>query len=46
MKVLIVVGAGNVALAAARDFLEIDSEEVTELVIADLRFEDDQGINR
>lgn len=43
MKVVILGGAGNVALATARDFLEIDADEAAELVIADLRFDDVQA---
>lgn len=42
MRVMILGGAGNVALATARDFLEIDADEVAELVLADLRFEEVQ----
>lgn len=43
MRVLILGGAGNVALATARDFLEVDGDELVELVVADLRFEDAQA---
>ncbi|MDH5390881.1 MAG: saccharopine dehydrogenase NADP-binding domain-containing protein [Candidatus Bathyarchaeota archaeon] len=39
MKVLILGGAGSMALATIRDFLEFDSSEVSELVIADISYE-------
>lgn len=39
MRVLILGAAGNVALATERDLLEIDGVEVTELILADLNFE-------
>lgn len=39
MKVLILGGAGSMALATIRDFLEFDSSEVSELVIADINYE-------
>lgn len=42
MKVLILGGAGNVALATARDLLEFDGEEVTAITLADQRFEEVQ----
>lgn len=40
MKVVILGGAGNVALATVRDFLEMDSEDVVEVVLADQRFDE------
>lgn len=40
MKVTILGGAGNVAQATARDLLEIDADEVTEVVLADIRVEE------
>ena len=42
MRVLILGGAGNVALATARDLLEFDKDNVGSLVLADQRFEDVQ----
>jgi len=39
MRVLILGGAGSMALATIRDFLEFDSGEVSELVIADINYE-------
>ncbi|CAN5688556.1 saccharopine dehydrogenase C-terminal domain-containing protein [soil metagenome] len=40
MKVVILGGAGNVALATARDFLEMDAADLAEVVLADQRFEE------
>lgn len=39
MKVLILGGAGSMALATIRDFLEFDTNELSELVIADINYE-------
>lgn len=39
MKVLILGGAGSMALATIKDFLEFDSSELSELVIADINYE-------
>jgi len=39
MKILILGGAGSMALATIRDFLEFDSSELSELVIADIDYE-------
>ena len=39
MKVLILGGAGSMAWATIKDFLEFDSGEVSELVIADINYE-------
>jgi len=39
MKVLILGGAGSMARATIKDFLEFDSGEVSELVIADINYE-------
>lgn len=39
MKVLILGGAGSMARATIKDFLEFDSSEVSELVIADINYE-------
>lgn len=38
MKVLILGGAGNVALATARDLLDFDGEEISAITLADQRF--------
>jgi saccharopine dehydrogenase-like NADP-dependent oxidoreductase len=40
MKFTLLGGAGNVALATMRDLLEIDDGEVTEIILADRRFEE------
>ena len=39
MRVLILGGAGSMALATIRDFLAFDSNELAELVIADINYE-------
>jgi len=39
MKVLILGGAGSMAQATIKDFLEFDSNEVSELVITDINYE-------
>jgi lysine 6-dehydrogenase len=39
VKVLILGGAGSMALATIKDFLEFDRGEVSELVIADINYE-------
>ncbi len=39
MRVLILGGAGSMAQATIKDFLEFDSDEVSELVIADINYE-------
>lgn len=39
MKVLILGGAGSMALATIKDFLEFDTSEVSEMVIADINYE-------
>jgi len=39
MKILILGGAGSMALATIKDFLEFDSSELSELVIADINYE-------
>lgn len=40
MKILILGGAGNVALATVRDLLEMDADDVAEVVLVDQRFSD------
>lgn len=42
MKVVILGGAGNVALATVRDLLEIDAYDVAEIILADQRLSDVQ----
>lgn len=39
MRVCLLGGAGNVALATLRDLLEIDGDEVAEIVLADMNLE-------
>ncbi|HUV46378.1 MAG TPA: saccharopine dehydrogenase NADP-binding domain-containing protein, partial [Dehalococcoidia bacterium] len=39
MKVLVLGGAGRMAYAIIRDLLEIDTNEVSKVVIADINYE-------